>query len=251
MAIAFFYAIGTAAGGISGPVLFGALIASGKRGELAVGYVIGAILMIAAGLVEVWLGVNAEQKPLEDIATPLTAEDAGQHQPAADGAAPPTAATGQRRQRRRVEPALTPQATYRQWSPMHPPYTAPLTDTARDREISEIVATLAGAGPIERRQLARLVHADLWGPGRFSPALHKAVAQGKVRRTGRGCTRSHPARQVPKTPRRPLTRPSTATKPENGPRARNDSRPATHAPDPASRPAPFTKHRQAEPEADR
>jgi hypothetical protein len=32
--------------------------------------VIGAVLMIAAGLVEVWLGVNAEQKPPEEIATP-------------------------------------------------------------------------------------------------------------------------------------------------------------------------------------
>jgi hypothetical protein len=49
-------------------VLFGVLIASGKRVELAIGYLIGAILMIAAGLVEVWLGVNAEQKLLEEIA---------------------------------------------------------------------------------------------------------------------------------------------------------------------------------------
>jgi hypothetical protein len=41
-------------------------------------------------------------------------------------------------------------------------------------------------GTLERRQLARLVHADLWGPGRFTPAMRQAVAQGKVRRTGRG-----------------------------------------------------------------
>jgi Major Facilitator Superfamily len=195
MAIAFFYAIGTAAGGISGPLLFGVLIASGKRGELAIGYLIGAILMIAAGLVEVWLGVNAEQKPLEEIATPLTAEDAGQ--PAAeDGGQParvPAGAdaavatgTAQRRQRRRVEPALTPQAPYRLWSPMPPVYAAPLIDTARDREVEEIAAALAGAGPVERRRLAQLVHADLWGPGRFSPALRQAVVQGRVRRTGRG-----------------------------------------------------------------
>jgi MFS family permease len=186
MAIAFFYAIGTAAGGISGPVLFGVLIASGKRGELAIGYVVGAVLMIAAGLVEVWLGVNAEQKPLEEIAAPLTAEDAGQH-PAATAGVGTRAAGGttQQRPRRRAEPALTPQANYRHWSPMHPPYIAPLIDTARDREIEEIVAVLADAGPLERRLLAQLVHAGLWGPGRFSPALHEAVAQGKVRRTGR------------------------------------------------------------------
>jgi MFS family permease len=187
MAIAFFYAIGTAAGGISGPVLFGVLIASGKRAELAIGYLIGAILMIGAGLVEVWLGVNAEQKPLEEIATPLTAEDADQHPATAGGAGTgPAAGQEQRRRRRQVEPALTPQAPYRLWSPMPPVYAVPLIDTARDREVGEIAAALASAGTLERRQLARLVHADLWGPGRFSSALREAVVQGKVRRTGRG-----------------------------------------------------------------
>jgi MFS family permease len=100
IAIAFFYAIGTAVGGISGPLLFGVLIASGKRADLAVGYLIGAVLMIAAGLVEVWLGVNAEQKPLEEIATPLTAEDADQH-PAATGGAGTGPAAGQEQRRRR------------------------------------------------------------------------------------------------------------------------------------------------------
>jgi MFS family permease len=195
MAIAFFYAIGTGVGGISGPVLFGALIATGKRGDLTIGYLIGAVLMIAAGLVEVWLGINAEQKPLEEIATPLTAEDTGQPatedagQPAAVPAGAGTAAataTAQRRQHRRIEPAVTPQAAYRGWSPMFPPYTAPLVDSARGREVQEITAALAREGTFERRQLARLVHADLWGPGRFTPALQQAVAQGKVRRTGRG-----------------------------------------------------------------
>ncbi|HUD36158.1 MAG TPA: MFS transporter [Streptosporangiaceae bacterium] len=187
MAIAFFYAIGTGVGGVSGPLLFGVLIASGKRPDLTIGYLIGAVLMIAAGLAEVWLGVNAEQKPLEEIATPLTAEDAGQ--PAAAPAGPATGAatgTAQRRQHRRIEPALTPQAAYRHWSPMHAPYSAPLIDTARGREVQEIATALAGEGSVERRQLARLVHAELWGPGRFSPALRQAVAQGTVRRTSRG-----------------------------------------------------------------
>jgi hypothetical protein len=151
--------------------------------------------MIAAGLVEVWLGINAEQKPLEEIATPLTAEDASQHPAAADAAGTGTAAgagtrdmagTGQRRQRRRSEPAVTPQANYRHWSPMYPAYVAPLIDTARGREVGQITAALAGAGPIERRQLAGLVHAGLWGPGRFPAALRAALTQGKVRRTGRG-----------------------------------------------------------------
>ena len=30
--------------------------------------------MILGGLSEVWLGVNAEQRQLEDVATPLTAD---------------------------------------------------------------------------------------------------------------------------------------------------------------------------------
>jgi MFS family permease len=195
MAIAFFYAIGTGVGGISGPVLFGVLIASGKRGDLTIGYLIGAVLMIAAGLVEVWLGVNAEQKPLEEIATPLTAEDAGQ--PAAEDAGRPApipagagtavaTGTGQHRQRRRIEPAVTPQAAYRHWSPMFPPYSVPLVDTARGREVEAIVAALAGEGSLDRPQLARLVHAGQWGPGRFTPALRQAVALGKVHRTSRG-----------------------------------------------------------------
>jgi MFS family permease len=75
MAIAFFYAIGTGLGGIVGPIYFGKLIESG-RASVVHGYYIGAGLMIAAGLVELVLGVDAAQRSLEDIATPLTAEEA-------------------------------------------------------------------------------------------------------------------------------------------------------------------------------
>jgi MFS family permease len=77
MAIAFFYAIGTAAGGISGPLLFSALVGTGKVSDTVLAFSIGAILMILAGLVEIFLGVKAERRSLEDIAQPLTAEDAG------------------------------------------------------------------------------------------------------------------------------------------------------------------------------
>jgi len=38
---------------------------------------IGAVLMILAGIVEIFLGVKAERRGLEDIARPLTAEDPG------------------------------------------------------------------------------------------------------------------------------------------------------------------------------
>jgi MFS family permease len=71
MAIAFFYAVGTAIGGITGPILFGHLIEAGTH-AVAIGYYIGAGLMIAAGLVELFLGVDAERKSLEDIASPLS-----------------------------------------------------------------------------------------------------------------------------------------------------------------------------------
>jgi hypothetical protein len=37
---------------------------------------VGAALMMAAGVVEIFLGVEAAQQNLENIATPLTAQDA-------------------------------------------------------------------------------------------------------------------------------------------------------------------------------
>jgi MFS family permease len=76
LAIAFFYAIGTGIGGISGPLLFGHLIESGQRGEVMWSFLIGAAVMAAAGLVELWLGIAAEQRPLEELALPLTATEA-------------------------------------------------------------------------------------------------------------------------------------------------------------------------------
>ena len=71
MAIAFFYAVGTGLGGIIGPILFGQLIGGGIH-AVVIGYYIGAGLMIAAGLVELFLGVDAERKSLEEIASPLS-----------------------------------------------------------------------------------------------------------------------------------------------------------------------------------
>jgi MFS family permease len=77
LAIAFFYAIGTAAGGITGPLLFSSLVSTGKVSDTVLAFSIGAILMILAGIVEIFLGVKAERRGLEDIARPLTAEDPG------------------------------------------------------------------------------------------------------------------------------------------------------------------------------
>ncbi|WP_225784720.1 MFS transporter [Xenophilus sp. Marseille-Q4582] len=76
LAISLFYAVGTGAGGFAAPWLFGALIETGSRGAVAVGYAIGAALVIAAGLLALRFAVNAERRALEDIAPPL-----GMHRP--------------------------------------------------------------------------------------------------------------------------------------------------------------------------
>ena len=76
LAIAFFYAVGTAVGGITGPLLFGHLIGSGETSQLATGFFIGAGVMALGGVAELFFGVKAEQANLEDIAQPLTVEDA-------------------------------------------------------------------------------------------------------------------------------------------------------------------------------
>jgi len=71
LAIAFFYAIGTGAGGVVGPWLFGALIDTGSRWSLFAGYLLGSLLMLAAALVAFRWAVAAERKPLESVAKPL------------------------------------------------------------------------------------------------------------------------------------------------------------------------------------
>jgi MFS family permease len=82
MAIAFFYALGTAAGGITGPLLFAKLVGTGKVADTAVAFMIGASLMVVAGVVEAFLGVKAERRSLEDLAAPLSAEAATAAAPA-------------------------------------------------------------------------------------------------------------------------------------------------------------------------
>ena len=72
LTIALFYAFGTLFGGVGGPWLFGALIEGGSSMEIFWGYLLGAVLMIAAALVTLKLGVAAECKSLEEIAPPLS-----------------------------------------------------------------------------------------------------------------------------------------------------------------------------------
>jgi MFS family permease len=72
LAIAIFYAVGTAIGGIGGPWFFGFLIDTGSRRMLFFGYTLSAALMMAAAALEVLLGVDAERRSLEEIAAPLS-----------------------------------------------------------------------------------------------------------------------------------------------------------------------------------
>jgi MFS family permease len=75
LAIALFYAVGTGVGGVAGPWLFGRLIDSGSRAGLFGGYLLGATLMIAAGVIAALFAVRAERQPLETVARPLAFVD--------------------------------------------------------------------------------------------------------------------------------------------------------------------------------
>lgn len=67
IAIAVFYAVGTAAGGLVAPSLFGALVQTGSRVSVGAGYGFGGLLMLGAAAVAWVLGVSAENRSLEDI----------------------------------------------------------------------------------------------------------------------------------------------------------------------------------------
>ncbi|MEE1782605.1 MFS transporter [Streptomyces sp. SP17BM10] len=73
LCIAFFYAVGTAVGGITGPLLFNGLVGSGRVSDTTLAFSIGAALMTVAGLVEAAIGVRAEKRSLESLAEPLSA----------------------------------------------------------------------------------------------------------------------------------------------------------------------------------
>jgi MFS family permease len=75
MAIAFFYAVGTAAGGITGPLIFAKLTEHGVFSDTTLAFQIGAAVMCLAGVVAVFLAVPAERRSLENIAAPLTSQE--------------------------------------------------------------------------------------------------------------------------------------------------------------------------------
>ncbi|MGC3989884.1 MAG: MFS transporter [Chthoniobacteraceae bacterium] len=75
LAIAIFYAVGTLAGGVFAPVLFGWMIGTGSRSTLLIGYLFAAFLMGIGALTELLLGVKAERQSLESVAAPLSSAD--------------------------------------------------------------------------------------------------------------------------------------------------------------------------------
>jgi MFS family permease len=174
LAIAFFFAVGTGIGGIIGPLLFGNLIASGNRSEVAIAFFIGAAVMAVGGIVELFFGVKAEQEPLEDIAKPLTAEEAEQMP------------ERERQGRRRYRPG--PGLQYPYYSPglMGTSLRRPTALGELQHEVEALGRAVDEGGQISRDELYRTAGARRWGPGRFRRALDEAVATGRIRRTGRG-----------------------------------------------------------------
>jgi MFS family permease len=200
LAIAFFYAVGTAIGGITGPYVFGQMIESGEESQVAIAFFLGAGVMALGGLVEIFVGVKGEQQDLETIAKPITAQEAEEE---AGEPRPEEAAAARSPERRGRERTAEPSARAREQArryrlgPGRTSYSpgmavsAPVTEVELSREIGQVEHTLAEHGPTDRRELARLVGARYWGPGCFSAALREAVLTGRARRLDR--TRYGPA----------------------------------------------------------
>lgn len=77
LSISVFYAVGTGIGGFIAPAFFGMLIATGSRDSVFIGYAIGAMLVLAAAAIALRYGVDAERKPLEEVAAPLSGSEGG------------------------------------------------------------------------------------------------------------------------------------------------------------------------------
>ncbi len=78
LCIAVFYAIGTGIGGVIGPQVFSRMINTESYEQVFLALSLGAVMMILGGVAELVFGVKAEGESLENIAKPLTVEDAPQ-----------------------------------------------------------------------------------------------------------------------------------------------------------------------------
>jgi MFS family permease len=188
LAIAFFYAVGTAAGGITGPLLFGKLVATEDAGQVFWGYLLGAVLMIIAGVVQAAIGIEAARKDLEEIATPLSAEAA---EADADAETEPARPEREPRFERPGRPArgrrFGPSESGSSYSPVQQS-SSRVPDEDVDEEVAALKAALreAGDGGLDRGALGDRVNCRLWGPGRFRHALAVAQQRGEIRASSRG-----------------------------------------------------------------
>ncbi|WP_181272967.1 MFS transporter [Brevibacterium oceani] len=198
LAIAFFYAIGTAAGGIAGPLLFGGMIESGDRSQVAWAFCIGAAVMALGGVAELIFGVKAEGADLEDIARPLTAEDAESAEGAAESGAEPTERSERADSAGTAESSAGPEArsrgdrlrpgpgsvgVYAPWPSVSSRVVPPEVSA---NEVNGIIDFVRDMEPVGEVELYRAIGARRWGPGRFRAAVREAIRQGAVHRNRRG-----------------------------------------------------------------
>jgi MFS family permease len=166
LAIAFFYAIGTGVGGIIGPALFGKLIGSKSFTEAAVGFLIAAGWLIIAGVTAFFLAVDAEQKPLEEIAEPLSSTDRDGGEDSDERAAP---------EQKRPSRARTG------WAPRYS-YSGG-EDDRLEGQVAAIGRVADEADrPLAERELLTLTNARYWGPGVGRRAVRRAVDEGLIER---------------------------------------------------------------------
>jgi MFS family permease len=210
LAIALFFAIGTAVGGVTGPALFGQFVESGQTGLLAVGFLIGAGFMVVGGIAELLLGVRAEQQSLENVARPLTAAEVEiephRHEAFVRAEREAGLPEEDRRQlherderlrRRKARIQERERAGLRRFRPgpggtFYSPGIvgtsgtssrwSATSDEALDDEINEVARALREHGPADRRELEERVRARSWGPKRFQTALKEAVREGRAER---------------------------------------------------------------------
>ncbi len=202
MVIALFYAIGTGVSGIVGPWLFGRLISSEQRIEVFWGYAAAGVIMVAAGIIHASMGVRAEQAALEDIAAPLSVEEAedqeegsqdtgsGGSDSGESGSSEPgsgestTNEEPDRSAAREREPAavgtpMTAQSPAGGFPVVHE------SGAERQRledETAVLVTALEHDGPARPRELSRRVRSQYWGPGRFRQAVRHGVRTHQIGR---------------------------------------------------------------------
>jgi CubicO group peptidase (beta-lactamase class C family) len=202
LAIALFFAVGTAAGGIAGPALFGQFIHSGNADLVALGFFIGAGAMAVGGVAELLFGVRAEQQSLESIARPLTAEEA--EAAPAEGIAAVNGSYPESDHEQRIRERVARQRARERagiqrlrpgpgtGSSFYSPGMAGTAGTASrfaassaqalDREIQAVRAELARHDQMHRDELERDVRGRGWGPGRFRAGLRESVEEDAARR---------------------------------------------------------------------